>query len=235
MAPQEPEQGSWLPGSLRGLAPQEPEPGRLLPGVTIYHHPSKLSKKDGESAMEMTPSPVCRMFTALSDSEGYHTCYPSDGAGAEPYFPAGLSHTAPNPELAHNAEREESPRRSATTRVPRHTEFGMLGPEAGRMDGDGTSDTVMGRGEERGAAGGTPRDSRDRDGDVRHPHEDAKDVACGDGAPEDHCHCRHVDFLMGSYPRVGKDALIQMGDKLDDTTGGILENQAIFDNAEKVS
>ena len=39
MAPQEPEQGSWLPGSLRGLAPQEPEPGRLLPGVTIYHHP----------------------------------------------------------------------------------------------------------------------------------------------------------------------------------------------------
>ena len=39
MAPQEPEQGSWLPGSLRGLAPQEREPGRLLPGVTIYHHP----------------------------------------------------------------------------------------------------------------------------------------------------------------------------------------------------
>ena len=38
MAPQEPEQGSWLPGSLRGLAPQEPEPGRLLPGVTIYHN-----------------------------------------------------------------------------------------------------------------------------------------------------------------------------------------------------
>ena len=42
MAPQEPEQGSWLPGSLRGLAPQEPEPGRLLPGGTIYHHPGEL-------------------------------------------------------------------------------------------------------------------------------------------------------------------------------------------------
>ena len=40
MAPQEPQQGSWLPGSLRGLAPQKPEPGRLLPGVTIYHHPN---------------------------------------------------------------------------------------------------------------------------------------------------------------------------------------------------
>ena len=46
MAPEEPKQGSWLPGSLRGLAPQEPEPGRLLPGVTISHHP--LSGLDDE-------------------------------------------------------------------------------------------------------------------------------------------------------------------------------------------
>ena len=44
----------------------------------------KPPKKDGESAMEMTPSPVRQMFSAPSDSEGYHTCYPSDGAGAEP-------------------------------------------------------------------------------------------------------------------------------------------------------
>ena len=41
----------------------------------------KLSKQDAETAMEMTPSPVCRMFSAPSDSEGYHTCYPSDDAG----------------------------------------------------------------------------------------------------------------------------------------------------------
>ena len=90
----------------------------------------KPSKKDGESAMEMTPSPVRRMFSAPSDFEGCHTCYPSDGAGADPDFPAGRSHTAPNPELDHDAEREALPRRSATTRVPRHTEFGMMGPEA---------------------------------------------------------------------------------------------------------
>ena len=183
--------------------------------------------------MEMTPSPVRRMFSAPSDSEGYHTCYPSDGASVEPDFPAGRSHTAPNLELAHDAEREELPRRSATTRVPRHKEFGMMGPEAGRMDGDGTGNTVIGGGEERGAPGGPPRDSRDRDGDGRHPHEDDKEVVCGDGVREDHCHCRHVDFLIGSYPRVGKDALIQRIDKLDDTTGGILDDQAIFDNALK--
>ena len=47
MAPQELEQGSWLPGSLRGLAPQEPELGRLLPGVTIYHHPQVWCRVDG--------------------------------------------------------------------------------------------------------------------------------------------------------------------------------------------
>ena len=58
-------------------------------------------------------------------------------------------------------------------------------------------------------------------------------MACLDGAREDHCHCRPVDFLIGSYPRLGKDAIIQRIDKLDDTTGGILEDQAIVDNTLK--
>ena len=49
----------------------------------------KPSKEDAETAMEMTPSPVRRMFSALSDPEGYHTCYLLDGAGAEPHFPGG--------------------------------------------------------------------------------------------------------------------------------------------------
>ena len=102
------------------------------------------------------------------------------------------------------------------------------------MDGDRTGDTVMGGGEERGSLGGPPRDGRNPYGDGQHPHEDAKEVACGDGAREGHCHCRHVDFLIGSYPRVGKDALFQRIDKLDDTTGGILEDQAIFDKALEI-
>ena len=54
MAPQEPEQGSWLPGSLRGLAPQEPEPGRLLPGVTIYHHPISKSTTTTSTSFSST-------------------------------------------------------------------------------------------------------------------------------------------------------------------------------------
>ena len=69
----------------------------------------KRSKKDRELATEKMPSPVRQMFSAPSHSEGYHTCYPSDSAGAEPDFLAGRSHTVPNPELAHQAELEVSP------------------------------------------------------------------------------------------------------------------------------
>ena len=75
----------------------------------------KPSKGDAETAMEMTPSPVRRMFSVASDSERYHTCYPSDHTGIELDFPAGRSHTAPNPELAHDAERESLSRRATTT------------------------------------------------------------------------------------------------------------------------
>ena len=44
----------------------------------------KPSKGDGGTAMEMTPSPVRRLFSAASDSEGYPTCYPSDNTDIEP-------------------------------------------------------------------------------------------------------------------------------------------------------
>ena len=182
----------------------------------------KPSKGNAEAVMEMTPSPLRQMFSAPSDSEGYPTCYPSDDAGAEPDFPAGRSHTAQSPELAHDAERESLRRRAATTIVPRHTGDGEV-----RMDGDRTGDTVMSGSKELGAPEKLPRD---RAGDDRHPHEDIKKAACGQAGSGHHCHCHHVDFLIGSYPRVGKDALIQKIDKLDDTTSRILEDQAIFDN-----
>ena len=70
--------------------------------------------------MEMTGSPVRRMFSAPWDSEGYHTCYPLDGAGAEPDFPAGRSHTAPNPELDHDGERcREGRQQQESQGIPR--------------------------------------------------------------------------------------------------------------------
>ena len=63
-------------------------------------------------------------------------------------------------------------------------------------------------------------------GDDRHPHEDIRKAACGQAGSGHHCHCHHVDFLIRSHPRSGKDALIQ---KID-TSSRILEDQAIFNN-----
>ena len=100
------------------------------------------------------------------------------------------------------------------------------------MDSDGTGNTVMGGGEERGAPGKLPRG---REGDDRHSHKDIKNAACGQAGSGDQCHCYHVEFLIGSYPWVGKDALIQKINKLDDTTSRILEDQAILDNDLKTN
>ena len=84
----------------------------------------KRSKGDAETAIEVTLSPVCQMFSAASDSEGYHTCYPSDSTGIQPDFPADRSHTVPNSQLGQKAEQDSLSRRAATTRVPRDTDYG---------------------------------------------------------------------------------------------------------------
>ena len=105
------------------------------------------------------------------------------------------------------------------------------------MGGDGTGDTVMGGGEERGAPGKLPRE---REGDDRHTHDNTMKAVCGKAGSGDQCHCHHVDFLIGCFPGVGKDALIQKLDKfdhttLDDTTSRILEDQAIFETDLKTA
>ena len=117
---------------------------------------------------------------------------------------------------------------SNTTRVclkAKEKHFFLLhtgdGEEVARMDGDATGDTVMAGGGERGAPGKLPRD---RAGDDCHPQEDIKKAACGQAGSGDHCHCHHVDFLIRIYLQVGKDALIQKIDKLDDTTSRIPED-----------
>ena len=83
-----------------------------------------------------------------------------------------------------------------------------MGIKDPKMDGDGIGNTEMGGEEERGAPEKPPQESRDREEDDRHPHEDTKEAACRKTGSGDGSHCRHVDFLIGSYPRVGKDALI---------------------------
>ena len=148
----------------------------------------KPLKGDVGTAMEMTLSPVCRMFSSPSDSKGYHTRYTSDCTDVEPDFLAGRSHTTQKSKLALKTERESVLQSAAITRVPRHTEFAMMGlgpmgeardvEEDPKMNADGTGDPVMGGGEERAAPGNPPQDSCDPERDAHHPHEVTKDAGC---------------------------------------------------------
>ena len=83
-------------------------------------------------AMDTDPSPV-RLWESEGNSEGYRTAYkqPSE---PEMSAPIARAHTAPEPDLKHNAEGLERPARARTAPVPRHT-----GPET-----DAIGDTPMG-------------------------------------------------------------------------------------------
>ena len=93
---------------------KNPTRSRVAAGAKGLGATANAVRQNRPRGMEMAPSPVRRMFSAPSDSEGYHTCYLSDDAGVEPDFSAGRSHTAPNLELAHDAEQEPLTRRAAT-------------------------------------------------------------------------------------------------------------------------
>ena len=91
--------------------------------------------------------------------------------------------------------------------------------EDGRIDRDGTGDTVMG-----GAPRDRLRDSRDREGDGRDSHADTKKVACGNTGSRGPCQCRHVNFVLDSYPKVRKDTIIQRNDGPMDAKVGRMDS-----------
>ena len=59
-------------------------------------------------------------------------------------------------------------------------------------------------------------------------------VGCaGSGGKDVECHCEHVSFLIGKYPKMGMDTIVQHLDRLDnqkdgleEEIGGILNGQA---------
>ena len=52
-------------------------------------------------------------------------------------------------------------------------------------------------------------------------------VGCaGSGGKHVGCHCEHVSFLIGKYPRMGMDAIVQHLDRLDNAKDGLEENVA---------
>ena len=48
----------------------------------------------------------------------------------------------------------------------------------------------------------------------------------GSGGKHAECHCEHVSFLMGKYPRMGMDAIVHRLDSLDNAKDGLEEDVA---------
>ena len=52
-------------------------------------------------------------------------------------------------------------------------------------------------------------------------------VGCaGSGGKHAECHCEHVSFLIGKYPKMGMDAIVQHLDRLDNAKDGLEEDVA---------
>ena len=50
--------------------------------------------------------------------------------------------------------------------------------------------------------------------------------SAGSGGKHVECHCQHVSFLMGKYPKMGMDAIVQHLDRLDNAKDGLQEDVA---------
>ena len=48
----------------------------------------------------------------------------------------------------------------------------------------------------------------------------------GSGGKQAECHCNHVSFLMGKYPKMGMDAIVHRLDRLDNAKDGLEEDVA---------
>ena len=48
----------------------------------------------------------------------------------------------------------------------------------------------------------------------------------GSGGKHVECHCEHVSFLIGKYPKIGMDAIVQHLDRLDNAKDGLEEDVA---------
>ena len=71
--------------------------------------------------------------------------------------------------------------------------------------------------------------TRDNMGDTPMAEESGApgNVGCaGSGGEHVECHCEHVSFLIGKYPKMGMDAIVQHLDRLDNAKDGLEEDVA---------
>ena len=50
----------------------------------------------------------------------------------------------------------------------------------------------------------------------------------GSGGEHIECHCEHVSLIIGKYPKMGMDAMVQQLDRLDNQKDGLEEDIAVI-------
>ena len=209
--------------------------------------------------METTPSSVRLWSAAESDghSDEYLPALPSDYftpdvlATPQPLDTRGQ--TAPEPGLGHDAEALEGRARARTMPVARHTgpEPERSGPPEPMSTGESAHTApvgseappapTMGAKATTVPVSSTLAANLDSMGDT-HMGE-AKETrvlrttSCADsGVRHSECQCKHVSFLIGKYPNIGNDVIVERLDrltdqwyKIDETAAGILDNQTTLE------
>ena len=147
-------------------------------------------------AMETDPIPV-RLWSA-ADSEGY----------SEGYWTA-YEHSSESEEMA------RLPTRANTAPEPslEHDAEVLESPARAR-----TAPVALHTEPTRDSMGDTP---------MAEDSEAPGTVGCaGSGGRHVECHCEHVSFLIGKYPKMGMDAIVQHLDHLDNAKDGLEEDVA---------
>ena len=156
-------------------------------------------------AMDTDPSPV-RLWSA-ADSEGH-----SEGCRTAYEQPSESEETARPPTRAHTAPEP----------ALKHDAEGLERPARAM-----TAPVPRHTGPEMDAIGDTPMgDESEAPGTAG---------CAGSGGKHAECHCEHVSFLMGKYPKMGMDAIVHRLDSLDNAKDGLGEDVAgILDDQSAV-
>ena len=154
------------------------------------------SQKPAAEARAMETDPSPVRLWSAADSEGH-----SDGYRTA--FPSESEEMARPPTRAHTAPKPSLEHDAEALGRPTRARTAPVAPHT-EPKRDDMGDTLMA---EESEAPGT--------------------VGCaGSGWKHVQCHCEHVSFLIGKYPKMGMDAIVQHLDRLDNQKDGLEEDIA---------
>ena len=159
-------------------------------------YPKRGSPKPAAEARAMETDPSPVRLWSAADSEGH-----SDGFRTA--FPSESEEMARPPTRAHTAPEPSLEHEAEALERPTRA---RTAPVARHTE------------PQRDNMGDTP---------MAEESEAPENVGCtGSGGKHVECHCKHVSFLIGKYPKVGMDAIVQHLDRLDNQKDGLEEDIA---------